>query len=496
MEIILNKEQMQALDSATIRDHKVPSVILMERAGLSVVSSIEKMGYPSSEILVLCGCGNNGGDGFCIARLYAEKGKNVSVFIYGNTDNLSEASRIQYETCLSYGVKTAREADLNGKELIIDALFGIGLNRELREDIKKVIRSVNKYRASYDNVRVVSVDIASGVFADTGAVKDTAIKADMTVTFAHKKTGQLIYPGAEYTGILKCTDIGITDLCLDRNEIYAEAIENTDLPVVKRIASSNKGTYGKVLLIAGSKDTAGCMILSARACFKTGAGMIRVLTHKDNRELLLKTLPEAMISVYEDMPDRDELDKLYGWADVIGIGPGIGTDKRAEELLLSSVSDNRLPIVIDADAIRLFKRTGVRPDPSKKMIFTPHMGEMSYLTDTAINEIKEDPVSFASRTAKKLNAVIALKDARTVIADKDGRIRINTTGNNGMSVAGMGDVLLGIITGLLAQGTEPFDAASFGVYIHGSAGDRGILDSSKSGLMPSELIDNIKYFVE
>ncbi|MCR5735952.1 MAG: NAD(P)H-hydrate dehydratase [Lachnospiraceae bacterium] len=499
METILTANQMRMLDEATVKEYGVPACILMERAALSVRDCIYRENYPSDHVIVLCKEGNNGGDGFCVARLFAEEGKDVSVYFDGDPSKMSQACRLNYESCIAYGIPIENTPDLSGKKLLIDALLGIGLNRPLNDKTRQICEKVNEYRSCHDEARVVSIDIASGIFTDTGGYTDTAIKADMTVTFAHKKPGHLLYPGSLFTGTLKCTDIGITDRGLSENEKYIEVITKEDLPLIKRRPDSNKGTYGKALIIAGSEEVCGCSILAALSCFKAGAGMVRVLTHASNKDLIINALPEAMVTVYEDeLPENDILKGLYDWADVIGIGPGIGKNGLSKALLDSALFDNDLPLVIDADAIDLLKEHCDEGMSFKKdIIITPHVGEMSRFTDIQTDLIKKDPIGICRDTAEKYGLTVCLKDARTVTSDKNGRIRINMSGNDGMSVAGMGDVLLGLITSLAAQGADCYDAASFGAFIHGLCGDRYVKEcGSKSTLLPSDLIEYIKYYVE
>ncbi|MCR4922528.1 MAG: NAD(P)H-hydrate dehydratase [Lachnospiraceae bacterium] len=502
MEIILNSQQMRALDERTIINFKVSSLILMERAGLAVLEAIREENYSLENILVLCGSGNNGGDGFCLARLFAEQGKNVSVFLYGSPDKMTPETRSMYESCLAYDIEVSHELKTDHKDLIIDALFGIGLNRDLRDDVKDIIRKINLYSLKNPGARIVSCDIASGIYADTGNIAGEAIKAHMTVTFAHKKIGQLLYPGKDYTGKLKCKAIGITDRGLSPYISYITALEEADLPLIKRYDSSNKGSYGKLLIIAGSESAGGCAYLSAMAAFKAGAGMVRILTHRENKDFLLNSLPEAMISSFDTAPpDRNELKELYSWADAILIGPGTGKDEKARAIFDSVFTDTDLPLVVDADGISMLREHLEAYDErrlpiDRTIIITPHIKEMSLFTGLKVSDIKEDPIAIAGESSARYGIVCVLKDARTVIADRDGSIRINLSGNNGMSVAGMGDVLAGIILSLLGQGASAFDAASYGAFIHGRAGDDASLSGSKSGLLPRDLIKNIKNYVE
>ncbi|MBQ7564502.1 MAG: NAD(P)H-hydrate dehydratase [Lachnospiraceae bacterium] len=494
MEAILSAAEMSTLDRMTIDYYKVPSVVLMERAALSVVSEIEKAELDTTEILVLCGRGNNGGDGFVIARLFAEKGVRSRIFYLPKegTDlfyGMIPEAELEKDICLEYGIPIETSLNTYGVTLVVDALFGIGLNRPLSETYGEVIDEINGLKEF--GVSIVSVDIASGVACDTGKILGNAIEADLTVTFAYKKPGQLLYPGALCTGKLVKKDIGIAKRAVTEIDPECYSIEASDLPCVVRRAYSHKGTYGKALIIAGSEEIGGCTLLATRACFATGAGMVRVFTQAANRDLVLGGCPEAMVDTYGDRFNEEKLLSALSWADVVGIGPGITTGDTASELLSTVLHRSTKPLVIDADAITLLKdyKTELAEDPKRPVIITPHVMEMARFLEIDRAIVLNDLIHVAKKTAKQYHLVCVLKDARTIIAKPSRGYRVNLSGNDGMASAGMGDTLFGIILGLLAQGMDAFDAASFGAFIHGHAADLAVKDLGKSGLSASDVIE-------
>ncbi|HAG70071.1 MAG TPA: bifunctional ADP-dependent NAD(P)H-hydrate dehydratase/NAD(P)H-hydrate epimerase [Lachnospiraceae bacterium] len=498
MEAILTAAQMSKADDATINYFRVPSEVLMERAALSVVDAIEREGYNTEEVLVVCGSGNNGGDGFAVARLLTEKEIFTRILYTGKGDfsSLSPGARLQKEICYKYEIPVLFSEDFDWDEdnstLIIDAMFGIGLNRPLNADKAHIAERINEARE--EGAYVVSVDIPSGIAADTGKILGAAVRADMTVTFGFKKLGQLLYPGSEYTGKLVCAQIGITKRSFLNTKPEYTAIEPSDLPCVHRKDYSNKGTYGKLLIIAGSEGAGGCALLAARAAFGTGVGMVRVYTHSANRELILNNCPETIVDTYSSEPSEEKLMKAAEWADVIAIGPGIGKDRSASGMLRLLLYRCEKPLVIDADAIMPLREYEeyLSQNYTRDIIITPHIMEMARFMDIERSIVLDDIIHVAKNVSERLNLVCVLKDARTVITRPSFGCRVNTSGNNGMAVAGMGDVLFGIIAGLLSQGMNAFDAASFGAFIHGYAADKAVIHTGKSGLLARDVIGYLK----
>lgn len=486
MEVLLNSGQMKACDQAAIYKTGIPSMVLMERAALSVVDEMMEAHMNLASVLVVCGSGNNGGDGFAIARLLKERDVSVTIAFVGRETSMTEETALQKQICENCGIKVCTNFQEREYTTIVDAIFGIGLSRAIEGRYAQVVEWINCSHA-----QVVAVDIPSGISADTGKVLGTAVRADLTVTFAFRKTGQILYPGTEYCGKLICRRIGIS---LENDIMPAAFIyTETDLrKVAGRRAYSNKGSYGKVLLIAGSRGMSGAAYFSALSAYRSGCGLVRILTPECNREIIQNCLPEAMVTSYDSSQDAvGKLRELFFWADVIGIGPGIGTGAVSEAIMNCVLKESVLPLVIDADGLNLLAKQPSLLDQVKgPVIVTPHVGEMMRLTGKDKTEITENLLECTREYAKQNHVICVLKDARTVVSD-GGRIYLNTSGNHGMAVGGSGDVLMGVICGLLAQGMRPFDAASEGVFIHGLAGDLARKQSSAYGMIAGDIANQI-----
>lgn len=490
MKRIVDSEAMKIMDTYTIDKIGIPAMVLMERAALAVCRELENPVYDLSRVLVLCGSGNNGGDGLAIARLLTLKGVAVDVLLCGNQEHETKSRKKQRKIARKCGVQFVQEISWTEYTTIVDAIFGVGLNRKIQGNYASLIKQVNQSRA-----RVVAVDIPSGVSTDNGAILGCAIHADTTVTFAFQKSGLLLYPGTKYAGRVLVEDIGILEVpSTDLKHLYS--LENSDLTMIPaRMDHSNKGTYGKVLVIAGSDKISGAAYLSALAAFRVGAGMVKIYTSDENREVLQQLLPEAMVTTYHSTGkwNEEELKADMEWADVIGAGPGIGTEEIAETIVKYVLTHNQKPLVLDADALNIIS---VHPDWLEDYhglcILTPHLGEMARLLHKPIKEFADDLVSCADEFADNYKVTVVLKDARTVTAVEGRHIYMNTSGNNGMSTAGSGDVLTGMILGLLGRRT-PFDiAAALGVFLHGKAGDAACEKKGASYMMASDMIEALK----
>ena len=319
---------MKALDHFTIQEMGVPSLVLMERAGLAVFEAMKKEKFPLDRTLILCGGGNNGADGVVIARLLFLAGYEADVCILGNSAHFTEEMKKQIAIGEKYGISFVNTFHLHEYTTIVDAILGVGLSREVSGKYKEVICQVNEFSG-----KVVAVDIPSGISADTGAVLGAAVRADLTVTFGYRKAGLCFYPGAAYAGKVILADVGICrqDKVVFRPELSACTKE--ELKVLKRNPQGNKGTFGKIFLVAGSRDVFGAAYLSSYAAMKTGAGMIKVCTARENREMFA-CFPEAMLQVYDEDTDLETMmEEGMNWADVYGIGPGLGTGPLAEKML-------------------------------------------------------------------------------------------------------------------------------------------------------------------
>lgn len=485
MDKIVTGEQMQFLDKYTIEQMGVPSLVLMERAGLSVFEAMKKEDLSFDKILILCGSGNNGADGVVLARLLHLAGYCVDVCILGKPEKFTKEMQKQIDIGKNYGISFVKSFHISEYTVIVDAVFGVGLSREITGNLKETILHLQKFQG-----KIVAVDIPSGICSKTGKILGCAVKADLTVTFAYGKAGIYLYPGAEYAGKVVVADIGIyaKPQILPQPEVFAYTRE--DLKAVQRKKDGNKGSFGKILLIAGSKDIFGAAYLGGMAAMRTGAGMLKICTHKENKNLF-SCFPEAMLLCYEDNQDiTKELLESFVWADAIGIGPGIGLEKQAENLLDIVLSYGTKPLVIDADAIGMLKgRKEQLKNYSNEVILTPHLGEFSRLTGISIEKWKENPIKITQEIAKPLSVVLVCKDARTVISKGNERIYLNLSGNDGMASAGSGDVLTGMILSLLAQGKDALKAACLGAYLHGAAGDLAAERKGRAAMLAGDLIE-------
>ena len=464
MYYVLNREQMQACDRLTTARMGVPSLVLMERAALAV-SDVISSRYPDCRrVLVLCGSGNNGGDGFALARLLLLKGIRADVLFVGKHSSMTEQTRTECAIFENYGgTVLPDDAPLKDYDLIADALFGIGLSRDIIGRYADLIRAVNRM-----DTPVIAVDIPSGISADDGQVCGTAVRADCTVTFAFRKIGQILYPGAEYCGELILRDVGITDIGLSGGQDPACVPEASDLLSLlpRRRSDANKGTYGKLLLIAGLDNMAGAAVMAGEAACRTGCGLVCVCSHEKNRIILQSSLPEALF-----VPWDEDLRPWLDWADAVAVGPGLGKTARSLELLRQVLSDWHGFLAVDADALNLLaENPELLPLAGNRAVFTPHPGEMGRLAACPGGEAAAFPIPTAENYSRKNGCIVVLKGARTVVTD-GSETMISTFGNEGMATGGSGDTLTGIIGSLLAQGLTPLDAARAGVCLHGLAGD-------------------------
>lgn len=502
-EYIVTAEEMKRYDGNTIHKIGVPSLVLMERAALSVADIIcDKYGF-HNRVLVVAGCGNNGGDGVAIGRILKERGMQVEIAIIGKKESMSEETAVQVEIAKAYNIPVTYRMMDSDYDLIVDALFGIGLKRNLEGRYLAAVQSINE-RLS----KVISVDIPSGIDSNTGKVFGEAVKADITVTFGFRKLGHVLYPGTQYTGELYVKDIGITKHSFMEMEpdIFTYNMEDKKLPA--RNPAGNKGTFGKVFLIAGSKNMCGACQFAAASAFRMGAGMVRILTAYENLDILKKKIPEAIFDTYTDATTQEEvyqkIEEGINWSTVLAVGPGMGTEGFSKSMLEKVIAYNTKPLVLDADALTILAMNeglmrrlerGVRRH-SYDIIVTPHMGEFARLLHTKVSNVQDDFFHFIREFSEKYDVTLACKDARSVAVRRGKAIYLNTSGNDGMATAGSGDVLTGIITGLLAQGMNGFDAACLGEFIHGLAGDVAKEHANAYYIMAQDIIHALQFLLK
>lgn len=490
MKYIVTGREMKEYDNNTISKIGIPSLVLMERAALSVSDCINNMNG-DGRILILCGIGNNGADGLAIARILSERSFQVDVFILGNIEKASLDFKHQFQLLKHYPVQVLDELEdenvfMFKYNVIIDAIFGVGLSRDITGKIREIIDIVNRISAFK-----ISVDIPSGVSAEDGHVMGCAFKADKTVTFGFAKRGLYLFPGTEYCGEVLVADIGISPLAFMGKcpEMFTyDEIPQKILPNRKK--DGNKGTFGKVMIVAGLEKMTGAAILCARAALEMGAGMVKVISSEENRGIIQTAVPELLYGCYEDVECSMQ------WADVIAVGPGLGKSNLAYKYLETILEKSKLPIIMDADALNLISESEELKQLVRQyentIIMTPHMGEMSRLASVSMAEAKSNRFEVAKTLSLEYHSIIVCKDARTCVVDEYNMIYLNITGNNGMATAGSGDALTGMISALMAQINNGFEASCIGVYLHGMAGDVACEKYTEYGVTAGRLIENIK----
>lgn len=518
MEILVSSSQMRQCDRNTIEKFGIPSLVLMERAALSVAEEIDRHfagdGKMGRSALIACGHGNNGGDGLAIGRMLWQKGYQTTILMPPDNGKLSEETKAQKVILGKYGIGITDVLPSQGFDVIVDALFGIGLTREVNGIYREYIAGMNQKPGLK-----VAVDIPSGIHADTGAVMGIGFRADVTVTFAFAKPGLLLYPGAEYAGRVLVKDIGISRHSFLGELPLAFSLGKEDIGLIPaRKPYSNKGTFGKVLTVAGQKNMAGAAFFSGKASYVTGAGLVRIFTEEANREILQELLPEAILTTYgrEGSPERlpadgwteeaqklpvhdgaksleKQLEESLSWATVAVAGPGLGMGQTARRLVGLLLEKAEIPVILDADGLNLLAESPEWLKEAKAPItVTPHLGEFARLTKCSIPQVQQNLLQAARAFAAEYHVVCVLKDARTVTALPDGRAYINTSGNHGMATAGSGDVLTGVLAGLIAQGMEVGQAAPVAVYLHGAAADRQAAEVGTYGMTARDLLDGIR----
>ena len=481
-------KQMREADLYTIQEVGIPSLVLMEHAALGVVESMQQAGVDCSNVLVVCGSGNNGGDGYAIARLLCLKGSNVDIFFVGKEASRSEENKVQKDKAENYDIKVVQSLNMRKYTVVIDAIFGTGLKRNIEGEYAEVICGLNEISAYK-----VAVDIPSGINDTTGEVMGVAFKADMTVAIAFIKRGLVLHPGFQYAGKIVTTDIGISEDALSRKETLTYGYEVEDLHTFfpKRKPNSHKGTYGKVLMIVGSKGMSGAAYLSARAAYEVGAGLVQIYTAEENRVILQQLLPEAIVTTYQEYNEK-ELDTLIEWADVVGIGSGLGKSDVARALVNRTLEQVKCCCVIDADALNIISENDeMKLLLRENMILTPHMKEMSRLLDCEVKEIAANRIEILNQYLEQYPVVCVMKDARTLVGKQGNDLYLNLSGTSAMAKAGAGDVLTGIIAGIEGQTKDCYISACLGVYLHGLAGEKARDKKGNYSVLASDIIDGI-----
>ncbi|MDK2808813.1 MAG: ADP-dependent NAD(P)H-hydrate dehydratase / NAD(P)H-hydrate epimerase [Clostridiales bacterium] len=494
MKYLVSGEEMKAIDQYAIETIGIPSLVLMERAAFAFATVIRDVAKETDHVLAVCGSGNNGGDGIAIARILKEAGLNVSVLLISEEEKFTSETKRQLAIGRNLDLpifeykKNGSEVAWNEYTIMIDAIFGIGLSREVKGNFAELIHQMNQSRA-----RIFSVDIPSGVDATTGSIWGTAIKADTTITFGFQKLGLALYPGASYAGKVILSDIGFPKKALLEVKPKVFCFDETQVFRKKREPDTNKGSYGKVLVIAGAVNMAGAACLCAKSAYRAGSGLVKVMTPKENRTIIQTYLPEALLATYDTAQlDSQAIINELSWATGVVIGPGLSQEEYAKELLLIVLEHCKVPCVMDADALNILASNQWQEKIAKMgdLVITPHLKEMERLCGTPISNMKRDFIAFAREQIAGKAYTLVLKDARTLVVNKDTCF-LNQYGNPGMAVGGSGDILSGIIGALLAQDIEPVKAACMGVHMHARAGDHAKEKTNEHSMMAGDILDGL-----
>ena len=508
---LVTAEQMRGLDNTAINNYKVPSLELMENAGRrSVEIIIDRYGDPlGKHVAIFVGPGNNGGDGLVIARLLAARLARPVVFLLLPSDKLKGDSAHNYSRLLELPVEIVEVTDetnlpgaaakLANCRIVVDAIFGTGLTREITGIFAAAIRTINEAACP-----VVAVDIPSGINTDSGDSLGISVQADITVTFGQAKIGQVIHPGREYTGFLAVVDIGIPEKAVSEADIRLELLENKVgkwLPV--RVPTSHKGSFGHLLIVAGSMGKTGAALLCGSGGLRSGTGLVTLCIPYELNSIIESGLWEAMTVPLQSaaqgilsIEDYTVIRESLLGKQALVVGPGIGTAKETAELIETLYCEIEAPMLVDADGLNILAAdTTLLKKAAGQRILTPHPGEMARLTGLTTSAILKNRFEITREFSTKHNVHVVLKGADTLVCDPKGKMAINPTGNPGMAAGGMGDVLAGLIGGFLAQGLSPWQACCLGVYSHGLAGDR-LAEQTSAGYLASELADQIPFVLE
>jgi hydroxyethylthiazole kinase-like uncharacterized protein yjeF len=505
---LVTAAEMQKMDGETIRSFGIPGRVLMENAGRETTRVLLEK-FPDIEgksLGILAGRGNNGGDGFVVARNAAQRGIAVSVYLLSSSDHVTGDARANLELLPALKVPVVEipdtaslsncEAAMAEHDIWVDALFGTGLNSDVRGHYRDAIDLVNSFGRP-----VLAVDIPSGINADNGQICGTSIRADVTVTFAFPKIGHAVFPGVHYTGTMEVVDIGIpphiADAVAPRQFLTTHAEVARSL--ILRTPDFHKGDTGHLLAIAGSTGKTGAAAMTCLAAMRTGAGLVSLGAPKSLNTTLETMLVEVMTAPLSETGEGalsenafDQIDPLLKGKQCVAMGPGLGTAAETGRLVLKLMRKCQIPMVIDADGLNnLVGQDAIFEKLKAPAVLTPHPGEMARLTGLSTARVQRDRVSCARDFATATRTIIVLKGAGTVIAMPDGRVHVNTTGNPGMASGGMGDVLTGIIAGLITQGYSPETSAVAGVYLHGAASDTIASAGEPVGYLASDVIKQI-----
>ena len=483
MKKVCYASQMRNIDKNASEEGGIPSIVLMENAAFSCVVALTERfgGLDKKHIAVFCGKGNNGGDGFAIARHLYNIGVDVDVFLVCG-DEFKGDAQINYDIIEKAGVHIEYmynsdflELRLPSYDIVIDAIYGTGIHGELKGLGAEVIEKINQ------NSRfIMAVDVPSGMNSDTGEICGICVRADMTVTFAAYKAGMFLYPAADYTGEIILKDISIPQYIINSSVTAASVLDvgTAAERLPRRTDNSQKGDYGKVLIIGGSRGMSGAVFMAGNAALNAGAGLVRLAVPEFISDILEVKTTEVMTLALSDIDGHisrsgaEELAAAAEWADSVLIGPGLGTSGDCAHVLRELLKSSKVPMIIDADALNILARNmDMLEECTCPLILTPHEMEFSRLTGLSISEIQADRLGVSKRFSEKYGVTLILKGHHTIVTSPDGMQYINNTGNAGLAKGGSGDVLAGITAALAAREIDETDAAALAVYIHGKSAD-------------------------
>lgn len=507
MQKVVTASEMQAIDRSAIEDFGIPGLVLMENAGLAAACLIhEKVSdLMEKKILIVCGKGNNGGDGFVIARHLFIDGVTVDVLLLGKRKQLKADARVNADIAFKMGIPIHEVSEKNLKDqnhlfrhchIIVDALFGTGLSKPAAGLYAKVIKKINAAKKY-----VVAVDIPSGWDSDSGRAIGPAVQANITAALALLKRSHLLFPAAEYMGEVQILDISIPHAATETQDITVAWLEQEDVQSMlpKRPTNTHKGDYGHALVVAGSKGKGGAAGLTALAALRAGAGLVTLAVPESCYQALefhpLETMTAALPETKSGSLSTQAIDAILKHLEgknALVIGPGLSTEKETVKLLAALLPQVECPLVIDADGINGLGKSGALIDRIRtETVLTPHPKEMSRLSGWSVPDILDQRIERTQEFAQQHHVTLLLKGARTLIGFADGTVLINPTGNPGLATAGSGDVLTGLIAGLVAQGLSVPSAAAAGAFIHGMAGDLYAEAHHEIPLIAGDLLNTI-----
>ncbi|MCM1082279.1 MAG: NAD(P)H-hydrate dehydratase [Clostridium sp.] len=497
MKYIADSAEMAQIDRYTTDDIGIPEMVLMERAALAVFDYIKSNYSKKSKTLIVVEGGNNGADGLAAARLLLNDGYDVEVYYISAIEKTTKSFDAQLSIAKKLNVKFADEIVNYGYDIIVDAIFGVGLSRAVMGKHAETINQMNEIPAFK-----LAIDIPSGIDASTGFVMGTAFHADATVTFGLLKLGHIMGIGNEYSGKVILADIGFPEKAVSfaGPKLYAYTGEDVDRLLPFRKSDTHKGSYGKIGVIGGYTNMAGAALFSAESAYRMGCGLVRICTVLDNREIMQTKLPEALLTAFdpsEQASVREAVKTMIAWSDVLIVGPGLGRGEYADYIVEKVLRNYDKTIIIDADAINvLAENLNWLSDTRANVIITPHLLEMSRLTGQKTGDIKGNKFQAAKEFAKEHKLVVVLKDSRTIVSAGEEQAYINITGNNGMATGGSGDVLTGMIGALVGQGMTAFEAAKLGVCMHGLAGQEASISMGRYSMIAGDIVRSITKVLE